>query len=109
MSEDNFTPPPVPGRNTFYKILWVVAAFFPSLVGIALVSMTNTDNGALSFLIILNIVCCIAASMGLVQGIEPRWLQVLVAVLLIPAVFVANVFIVVFVGCTMAMTTHGGL
>jgi hypothetical protein len=109
MNEDPPKPPPVPGDKTFQKIIWVIVAFLPGLIGIIVVSTTNTDNGALSFLIILNIACSIAASVGLVRGMEVRWVQVLVAFLLIPAFFVINMIIVIFVGCTMAMSTHGGL
>jgi hypothetical protein len=108
MNEDPSAPPPVPGRTALHKILWLVVALLPSLIGIAVVSMTNTDNGALSFLIILNAACSIAGSVGLVRGMEMRWLQVLVAIVLVPALFTVNVIIVIFIGCAMAMTTHGG-
>lgn len=108
MNEDPSMPPPVPGNKAGQKIMWVCVAFLPSLIGIAVVSMKNTDNGAAAFLIIMNAVCSIAASVGLVRGMEMRWLQVLVAVVLVPAFFVVNGFIVIFIGCTMAMATHGG-
>ncbi len=108
MNEDPSTLPPVPRNKAGQKIIWVLVVFLPSLGGIPVVSMTTTDNGALSFLVILNLVCCIAASIGLVRGIEARWLQVLVACLLIPGFFVINAILTFFIGCAVAMSTHGG-
>ena len=104
MSEDPSNPPPVPGGKATRKIMWVLVAFLPSLIGIIVVSAINAPSpGALPFLIILDVVCSIAAAIGLVQGIESEATKFIVAFLLIPAFFLINAFIVVFIGCAIAM------
>lgn len=103
MNEDPSQPPPVPRSKAGQKILWLIVALLPSLLGVITVSAANTNSGVLSFLVILNLVCSIAASIGLVRDINGQGLRYLVAFLLVPAFFVMNAFIVVFIGCTIAM------
>jgi hypothetical protein len=105
MNEDPSKPPPVPGNKAAQKIMWVFVAFLPSLVGIILVSATNTQPGVLPFLVILDAVCSIAATTGLVQGIKGEGTKFLVAFLLVPSFFFINALIVVFIGCAIAL--HG--
>jgi hypothetical protein len=95
-------PNPTPGedKKILLKILYVFIAFLPSLVGIASFQLKNQGQGLIQFLFFLNLICSIVASLGLAQGIKSDGLQFLLNLFLIPAFFVMNVLIVLFVGCS---------
>jgi hypothetical protein len=101
-----FNPPPVPGNNSFYKILWVLAAFIPTVFGIVCLQVKNIAEWWLSVFIVLNIICSIAAGVALGLGIEKGWLKILLSIFLVIAFFVLNGFIVLFIGCTEAVATN---
>jgi hypothetical protein len=101
-----FNPPPVPGNNPFNKILWLLAAFIPTVFGIVCLQVKNISQGWISFFIALDVICSIAAGIALMMGIEKRWLQILLTIFVMSALFVLNAFIVLFIGCTEAFATN---
>ena len=98
MSDTNPSPTPGEDKKILLKILFVFIAFLPSLAGVACLQLINQGHGL--FLFVLNLICSIVASLGLAQGIKSIGLQVFLNLFLIPAFFVMNVMIVVFVGCS---------
>ena len=101
-------PPPAPKNKFFVKILWLLFAFVPAVFGILCVQIKELDGGWIWGGLVLDVICSLTAGFGLMEGIKKQWLQILLGVLLGIALFVLNVFIVFFIGCTEAVV-HGGI
>jgi hypothetical protein len=101
MNEEN--DPPSPPANSEgdggRKILWLPAAFVPSAFGIASIGNSGASHTLLIVFISLNVLCSVAASVGLGKGmgVGTRFLLVF---FFSPAFFVLNLIIVAFVGCS---------
>jgi len=99
MSENN-SKPPTEDEIAFRKMFSLFAGFAPSMVAIACFHLKNPGQSLLPLLIILNLICSIVASIGLLRGMKNEGLQILFSFLLIPFFFVLNVLIAIFVGCS---------
>ena len=93
-------PPPNEGDESVLKVIWLLAAFVPSLIGIACLHIKNQGQVLLPLLVVLNLVLSVAASVGLVRGMKNGGAQFIIGFFLIPFFFVLNVLIVLFVGCS---------
>ena len=102
MNEEDNPPNPPPGTDAqiIRKILWLLAAFLPSIIAITCLPMKNLGPGMFWFLAITNLVCSTAASAGLMAGIKGDGARFFWVLLLIPFFFILNIVIVVFVGCS---------
>jgi len=102
MSEEQNLPQPLPndGDGSTPKIVWLFAAFFPSVIGIASLYTKNPGQWLVAVLVVLNLVCSVAASAGLVRGMKKEGIQVIVGFFLFVFLFVLNALIVLFVGCS---------
>jgi len=98
-----FNPPPVPGNNSFYKILWLLFAFIPTVFGIVCLQIKGVGEWWMSALLVLDFICSVSAGIALMMGIEKRWLQILLGFLLTGSFLGLNIFIIFFIGCTEAM------
>ena len=97
----NSTPPPPNDGDRFVaKLLWLCAAFIPSVIGVACLQLKNPGQGLLPALLILNLVFCVTASIGLLQGMKSEASRFIFAVFLILCFFVLNTLIVLFIGCS---------
>jgi len=93
-------PPPNEGDESVLKAIWLLAAFVPSVIGIACFQVKNPGRGLLPLLIALNLILSVAATVGLVRGMKSGGAQFIIGLFLIPFFFVLNVLIVLFVGCS---------
>jgi hypothetical protein len=102
MSEEQNAPEPPPndGNKSVPKIIWLFAAFIPSVIGIGCLHVKYQGRGLLSFLLLLNLIFSVASSVGLVRGMKPSAIRAIMAIFFIIFFFVLNVFIVSFVGCS---------
>ena len=88
------------------KILWLLVALSPNGFAIGIGFFTPLTSGLwnglwlLYFLIGLNAVLSVAASVGLVRGMRDKPLQFLARLLLAIFFFALNLLIAFFVGCT---------
>ena len=99
MTDEIIQPEPPTSKNkSFPKIIWLLVAFIPGLVGVACLKINAP--WLLYFLVTLDIACSVSASIGLVRGMKSREAQSALALLLTLFFLVANVFIVLFVGCS---------
>ncbi len=102
------TPPPpdepgLPGDHLpapLVKIISLFVAFVPSLAAMSVLKTHSGGQAIGTGLLILSVICCVGASIGIVQGIKSTATQVALAVLLSGFFLVANLVIVVLVGCS---------
>jgi hypothetical protein len=102
MSEEQNLPPPPPndGDKSFLKIIWLFAAFVPSVIGIACLHIRQPAGWLYPVLTLLNLFLSVAAAGGLVRGMKQGGMKTVVAFFLFVFFFVLNALIVVFVGCS---------
>jgi hypothetical protein len=89
---------PNPKNDPGLKFLWLFCAFIPSLAGIMLLS--HPFPWAMQFAFFLNVVCSLAAGIGLLSGMEEKVSQIMLGIFLGGGFFFLNVVIVIFVGCS---------
>jgi len=102
MNEES-DPPRFPANNgegAGRRILWLLTAFVPSVIGTVCFQLKNIGSWLLPVLILLTLICCVAASVGLVRGMKNKAAQPIVGLLLIPFFIGLNVLIVLFIGCS---------
>jgi hypothetical protein len=87
-------------RDPVPIIIWVFCAFAPSLIGIALLDIKNKGAWLGGSLLALNIVCSFLAAFGLLRGVIDMGSRVSLAFMLAFFLFLLNVVIVVFAGCS---------
>ncbi len=94
---------PVPSKDSapkpLTKILWVFAAFMPSVLTLGIMQWTSVAPGLGEALLIFNAVCSLAAAIGLVRGFQEVGTRVALAIFLTGLFFVANVVLTVLIGC----------
>ena len=102
MNEENnqLKPPPDEDTESVRKAIWLLAAFVPSVVGIACLQIKNPGQGMLPLMLVADLICSVAASVGLVRGMKNGGAQFIIGFFLIPFFFVLNGLIVLFVGCS---------
>jgi hypothetical protein len=102
MQEETNRPNPPPNGDdaAVRTVIWLLAAFAPSLIGIACLSIINSGQWLIWLLGTTNLIFSVAASIGLVRGIRYRDTRFLVCLVLVPFFFFLNVLIVIFVGCS---------
>jgi len=102
MNQESNQTNPQPDQNydSIHKVVWMIAAFVPSVIGIACLQIKNPGNGLFPILVMLNLALSVAASIGLVRGMKNTGSKILLGLFLSAFFFVLNVVIVVFVGCS---------
>jgi len=86
-------PKPLP------KILWLFEAFIPSVLALGIMQNRNVAPSLGVALLILTVVCSLVAAIGLVRGMRSKASQVILAIFLTAFFFMANVVVVVLIGC----------
>jgi hypothetical protein len=93
--------PPKPGG----KFKFLLVALVPLPVGVAMFAMktlqASNSRLALPFLGVVSFLCCIYGSIGMLGGYDnkPRVMPWISGIILGIALFIAEAFIVLFVGC----------
>ena|SRR5579863_9073404 len=102
MNEESSLPQPPPSERdkSFRKVMWLLAAFVPSALGVACFHLKERGRELLPYVVVVNLVISVAASVGLVRGMKNAGAQFILGLFLIPFFFVLNVLIVFFVGCS---------
>jgi hypothetical protein len=102
MNEANNPPPPPPNGNdeVSLKIIWLLVAFIPSLIGIACLQIKNSDQWLVLILVVINVLFSMVAGAQLVRGIRNGLTQSIAGLFLVLFFFILNALIVVFVGCS---------
>jgi hypothetical protein len=102
MSEENqfSQPPPGDENKRFPKIIWLFVALCPSLLGFAFFRLRMAGQFALAILVIVDLICSVAAAAGLVRGIKSAAAQAFFRLFLGGFFFVLNGLMVLFVGCS---------
>ncbi len=102
MNEDGKLPQPPPNESeeALRRLMWLLAAFLPSVIGIACFHLKKPRQGLLPLLVGVNLALSVAASVGLVRGMKNVGAQFILGLFLIPCFFVLNTLIVLFVGCS---------
>ena len=107
--EDTFQPPSRKDDEGIHKILWLCAAFIPSVIGVALSRNSRTmqwpfgtgfARGENELLLALGVICSVAASIGLARGRKTAESRVRLGFVLSLFFFGLNAVIVLFIGCT---------
>jgi hypothetical protein len=86
--------------NKVPMVVWVMCAFVPSIAGIASLQIKPQGQWVFPCLLVLNILCSLAAAFGLVSRMKDDGMRVLCGLLLAIFLFFMNVVIVVFAGCS---------
>ena len=69
------------------------------MAGLVLMKLGSMSVWGFQLLIFFNVVCSLVSSIGLTRGTKIIGVRVLTSLLLLPAFFLMNAIIVVFVGC----------
>jgi Na+/H+ antiporter NhaC len=93
-------PPPNYDGSDSAKVMWLFAAFLPSVIGIACFNLKHPGQWMLPILVLINAIISVVAGTRLVKGMKDELVQGLLAAFLVIFFFVLNAFIVIFVGCT---------
>ena len=103
MNEENGSheTPPEDRYQPFGKIIWLPVALIPSVIAIGMLSLGVQSAGLwlLCFLIALNVLFSVAASVGFMRGLKDEAVQILGGLLLTALFFALNAGIVIFAGC----------
>jgi uncharacterized membrane protein YphA (DoxX/SURF4 family) len=102
MSEENqfSQPPPGDEGKTFPKILWLFVALFPSALAFVCFRFTRVDSTVPAVLAVVDLVCSVAAGIGLARGIKSAAAKAFLAFVLCVFFFILNAIIVLLLGCT---------
>jgi uncharacterized membrane protein YphA (DoxX/SURF4 family) len=93
-------PPPSGGDATFRKIMWLCAALCPSAIGFACVHIKNPGQLLFPCLVVVDVICSVAGSLGLVRGMKTAASRAFLGLFLSVFFFVLNAVIVLFMGCS---------
>jgi hypothetical protein len=81
------------------RVLWILGAFIPSILGIT--SIRSNNGQVLPVLILINFICSIVCAGGTMRGsMKNKSVELFLAFCLAAFFFVFNLIIVVFVGCS---------
>src|SRR5579864_7137153 len=98
MNEKHDQPGPRGERPRVPVPIFLLLAFFPSIIGVSCLGMMNIP-WVLPLLVTLGAICCLLASFGLLRGTDSLAVRVALTILLGAAFFGLNAFIVMFAGC----------
>jgi hypothetical protein len=93
-------PPPNESEQSFRKVIWLLAAFAPSVLGVACFRLTKPGPVLFPILMGFNLVLSLVASVEHVRGMKNVGAQFILGLFLVPFFFAFNVFIGLFVGCS---------
>jgi len=93
-------PPGEPAPQPLPKIVWLFEAFIPSVLALGIMQSATVAPGLGIALLILTVICSLVAGIGLVGGMKTRVSQVILAIFLTGFFFIANMVIVVLIGCS---------
>ncbi len=99
--EHNLPEPPADEEAESVRMaIWLLAGFAPSVIGIACLQIKNPGQGMMPLLLVVDLICSVVASIGLVRRMENEGARFATGFFLVPFFFVFNAFIVAFVGCS---------
>jgi hypothetical protein len=92
------------------KIIWLLLAFAPSLLSLPVVygewyGLSTQGLTTLATLIIVTAICCLSSGIGVLSEKKNQTVRILLGLFLAGVFFMINVFIVVLVGCGIAIIT----
>ena len=90
-------PPRKPG-NWSMAALWLVVAFVPSVLALAL--WNNSSPGIGPIVLVPGIGCCLVSGFGITSGMKDSVVRMFAGLLLAGVFFLLNVIIVVLIGCS---------
>lgn len=107
---DGELPAPREPKSPGATVLWLFVAFVPSLIGLPMVKPMVNGKLPTSLLVplsLLAVACSLVSAFGLLRKVEPEGKRNLFAVFLAIGLFVLNILIVVFIGCSSALGNLG--
>jgi hypothetical protein len=101
MSDDKIIPP-TPGEPNegVPKLMWLGVALAPTVIGLICFQARTAALPLFPLLVILDVVCSIAGSVGLVRGTRDAAARVFLGLFLTAFFFILNALIVLFIGCS---------
>jgi hypothetical protein len=97
MNEES-SPDPQDPKTPGAAFLWLLLAFVPGVLALAL---PNSSLGAIGpLLFFFGAGCCLASGFGIADRMKNPAARILVGLLLSGAFFVLNVIIVILIGCS---------
>jgi len=93
-------PPPKGDEEAIRKLIWLAAAFIPSIIGIACLHIKSPGPGLFPILGNINVFVSLSASIELLRGIKSKTTLAFAVLFPTPFFFILNALIVVFVGCS---------
>ena len=102
MNDENGLPELPPNGEDRYsrKMMWLLAAFLPSAIGIACVYLIKSDSKLWFLIHGLDLILCVVASVNLVRGMTDKTVQIIAGFFLSIFFFLLNTLIVVSAGCS---------
>jgi hypothetical protein len=102
MNEEEQSPQPPPNdeEETSRKIIWLFAAFLPSVIGFACLHIKKPIPSLFGLLVAIDVVCSVAAGKALVRGMKDEASRIFLGVFLSLFFIVLNALIVLFIGCS---------
>jgi len=102
MNEEQQASPPPPDENNAaaWKVMWMCAAFIPSVVGMACLQWKSKGQWPFLLVVSLDLICSLAGSIGIVRGMKNGALRMFLGFALSVFFFILNAVIVLFMGCS---------
>lgn len=96
----DLSPPPDGANKGASVIGWLIVAFVPSVISISFLSVKYPSQWHVTALLFIAAGCCLCSAFGMLSGIKEQAVRIVLGLFLAGGLFVLNVIIVVFVGCT---------
>jgi hypothetical protein len=98
--QTNPSPPDGSDKKAGLVFAWLIVAFVPSAISIALLGVKNVPQWSVTALLFIGAGCCLCSAFGMLSSVKDSVARAILGLLLAGGLFVLNVLVVVFVGCS---------